>query len=98
MKRFMQRIAIVSVILLAFSMTGSAQVIVKVRPATPVIVRTASPSARHMWVDGGWVVRGNNYVWVDGYWIEPKRGHKWKPGRWNSRKGGWVWAPGHWKK
>jgi hypothetical protein len=98
MKRSLQRITIISAVLLAFTLAGSAQIIVKVRPAAPVIVRPVAPSPRHVWIDGGWVVRGGNYVWVDGYYIVPKHGHRWVPGHWAARRGGWAWIPGHWSR
>lgn len=75
-----------------------AQVVIRVRPTAPVIVRPVAPSARHIWIDGNWVWRGSNYVWVDGYWAEPRMGHRWVPGHWKHRRGGWFWVPGHWRR
>jgi hypothetical protein len=87
-------------LLLIFGITAaaSAQVIVKVRPAAPVIVRPVAPSPRHVWIDGGWEFRNGHYVWVNGYWAEPRRGYHWAPGYWATRRGGYAWMHGHWAR
>jgi hypothetical protein len=97
----MKKILVTTALVIAFVFTStdsSAQVIIRVRPAPPVIVRPVAPSARHIWIDGNWVWRGNNYVWVDGYWAEPRPGFRWVPGHWKHRRGGWFWVPGHWRR
>ena len=47
-----------------------AQFVVKVRPSAPVVVRTRppAPGPGHVWVDGEWVWRNNQYVYTEGKW------------------------------
>jgi WXXGXW repeat (2 copies) len=80
-----------------------AQFVVKVRPAAPVVVRARplAPSPRHVWVDGDWVWRNNQYVYTEGRWVLPAYSRaRWIPGHWklNRRRGGWYWMPGHWSR
>jgi hypothetical protein len=96
MKKYFSRVALAVLLVVGFSAASSAQVIVRVRPTPPVVVRTAPPSPRHVWIDGGWVERGGRYVWVDGYWAVPRRGYHWAPGYWARRRGGYVYIRGHW--
>ena len=96
MKKYVNRIVLAVMLVVGFSAASSAQVIVKVRPAAPVVVRPVAPSPRHVWIDGGWVIRGGRYVWTDGYWVAPRRGFVWVPGYWAPRRGGYVWIPGRW--
>ena len=98
MKKFIQRLAIFSVFVLGISLTGSAQIIVKVRPRTAVVVRTTPPSPRHVWIDGGFTVRGGRYVPARGYWVIPRRGFHYVPGHWERRRHGWIWVSGYWAK
>ena len=98
----MQRIAIISITLLAFSLAGSAQIVVKVRPnhqVERVEVRPQPPSHHHVWIEGSWEARGGRYQWREGYWAEPRYGyHRFSHGHWNRHRGGWVWVPGHWER
>lgn len=97
MKKYIRQFSVMGIIILGFSFASSAQVIVKVRPAAPVVkLHPVRPSPHHVWIDGGWVVRDGRYVWVDGYWARPPRGHIWVVGHWTRRRGGWIWIPGHW--
>ena len=86
-------------VICSFSFAANAQIIVKVRPAAPVIVRPLAPSPRHVWVDGDWAWRGNRYEYVNGYWAVPARqGIVWVPGHWKqTMRRGWVWKKGHWR-
>ncbi len=98
MKKYIRTIALLSLLVAGVSFSACAQVYVNIRPAAPVIVRPVAPSPRHVWVDGGWAVRGGRYVWTDGYWVVPRRGHHYIPGRWDHRRGGWVWVGGYWRR
>jgi WXXGXW repeat (2 copies) len=91
--------------LIAIFMQASlqAQFVVKVRPVAPVVVRTRppAPGPRHIWVDGEWVWRNNQYVYTEGRWMRPVYpGARWIPGHWkfHRRRGGWFWVPGHWSR
>ncbi len=96
-KIFLKFIAVLAISIGSF-MGADAQVVIKVRPARPVLkVRPVTPGPRHVWVAGDYVLRGGGYVYVDGYWAEPARGYRiWKEGHWKRRPGGWVWIPGRW--
>jgi len=98
MKKYMLRLFFLVCLVAGFSLAGSSQIIVRVRPAAPVVVRTVAPSPRHIWIEGNWVVRHNRYVRVNGYWTVPRRGYNWANGYWAHRRGGYVWVPGHWVK
>jgi len=83
----------------SFTMAADAQIVIKVRPAAPVVrARPLRPSPAHVWVGGNYVWQGGNYVYTDGYWATPlKPGNRWVDGRWKHRRGGWVWISGHWR-
>jgi WXXGXW repeat (2 copies) len=98
MKKHLARIAMISGIVMAFSFGTSAQVYVNVRPTPPIIVRTAPPSADHVWIGEEWEPRGGAYAHVGGHWaLPPHRGMLWIGGHWSRRRGGWFWIPGHWR-
>ncbi len=99
MKRYISKLTAIMILAMTFSFASSAQIVVKVRPLSPVVkIRPASPGPRHSWVTGEYVYRGGQYIYTDGYWAEPplRRTH-WVEGRWKHRRGGWIWIPGHWK-
>ncbi|MFT3822418.1 MAG: hypothetical protein QM731_00810 [Chitinophagaceae bacterium] len=98
MKKYIKTIAMLSFLVAGLSFASSAQVYVKVRPSAPVVVRPVAPSPRHVWIDGGWTVRGGRYVWTEGYWATPRHGRHYVPGRWDHRRGGWVWVGGYWRR
>jgi hypothetical protein len=95
----MKKILMILVLVLSAGIGVEAQVIVKVRPVAPVVVRPACPSSNHVWVGGAWKWNRkiNNYAWVDGYWAKPRRhGVNWVDGHWRASRGGWKYVPGHW--
>ena len=95
----MRQLTIFSALIFGLSLAGSAQIIVRHRPAVKkVVVRPISPSPRHVWIDGGWIARGDRYVYVDGYWAMPRRNQHWIKGHWERRRGGWVWIDGYWDR
>ena len=99
MGKFMLPFALFLVLALGAALQGSAQIYVSVRPAAPVIVRTAAPSPRHVWIGEEWEVRNGAYVHVGGHWAEPPhRGWILVPGHWTHDRRGHVWRPGHWRR
>ncbi|HLX92015.1 MAG TPA: YXWGXW repeat-containing protein [Puia sp.] len=98
MKKHLARIAIFSAIIFAYSVHASAQIYVNVRPAPPVIVRSAPPTPDHVWIGEEWEARDGVYVHTGGHWaMPPHRGFIWIGGHWSRRRGGWYWIPGHWR-
>ena len=67
-------------------------------PPPRVEVRTAAPSAGHVWIAGHWAWRGAAHVWVPGHWaLPPAAGYVWEPARWVNQNGQWVFYEGHWR-
>ncbi|HEY5408891.1 MAG TPA: hypothetical protein VIJ92_17505 [Ginsengibacter sp.] len=103
MKKNLLKISFVFIAAVLMQFSSQAQFVVKVRPNAPVVVRArpVAPSPRHVWIDGEWVWRGNQYVYTEGRWMLPAyRGARWIRGHWkqNPRRGGWYWVPGHWRR
>jgi hypothetical protein len=77
---------------------GSIAYIQAAPPAVRIEVRESRPSTRHVWVDGHWEGRGQEYVWVSGRWIMPDNGRRqWVAGSWRHDRNGWFWVEGHWR-
>jgi hypothetical protein len=79
---------------------AGARVYVRVGPPAAVVeVRTAAPSARHVWIGGYHRWDGNAYVWAPGRWELPPAGHNaWVAGHWSHHaSNGWYWVEGHWR-
>lgn len=100
MKKFLGRMAVLAALIVAAnSFSASAQIYVSVRPVAPVIVRTAAPSPRHIWIGEEWTVRNGAYVHTGGYWaLPPAPGQVWIPGHWIHDRRGEQWRPGHWRR
>jgi hypothetical protein len=100
MKKFFLKTIMLLAIGFSFTIVAEAQIVVKVRPAAPVIrARPVAPSPKHVWVGGNYVWRGGTYVYEEGYWATPPGpGRIWVEGHWKNKRGGWVWVPGHWKR
>jgi hypothetical protein len=100
MKKFLGRMAVLAALIVAAnSFSASAQIYVNVRPAAPVIVRTAAPSPRHVWIGEEWEVRNGAYVHTGGRWaLPPARGQVWVAGHWIHDRRGEQWRPGHWRR
>lgn len=100
MNKQISKIAMLSFIVLAIAFSAPAQTIyVKVRPAVPVVVRPAAPSAAHVWIAEEWEPRGGAYVFAGGHWVVPPHpGWIWIPGHWKHRRYGDVWIRGHWRR
>lgn len=75
----------------------TAEIVVKVRPAPPVIVRPTAPTGKHLWVNEDWEVRNGQYIFTGNHWTLPPRKYGlWRHGHWEHRGPGWAWMPGHW--
>lgn len=100
MKKHLGKIAILSVLVMAFSISASAQIYVKVRPVVPVVVHSERPGPAHVWVNEEWEWRDGRYVSTGGRWVAPPRaGMVWVPGHWKKyRHDGWQWMPGRWRR
>lgn len=80
--------------------TAPAEVIVEAPPPPrrEIVVETARPSPRHVWVRGYWVYRNHRHVWVEGHWdVPPRAGAVWVEPRWEARPGGSVFISGYWR-
>ena len=97
MKKILRMLMTV-LILVGATSAVNAQLVIRIRPVAPRIVRVAAPSPRHVWVEEDWRYENNNYIYNGGRWMEPPLGYaRWVPGHWKeSRRRGWVWKPGHW--
>jgi hypothetical protein len=93
------KLLLFSVILFCVSLSGSAQIYVKIRPVLPVVVRTERPSAAHVWIGEEWNESGGTYAYAGGYWGSPPHpGDWWSPGHWNHhREYGDRWIRGGWR-
>ena len=89
-------------ILMLGSLSGSAQVVVKVKPNRPAhaINKPAQAKAEHIWIDGHWQYdhHKKEYVWIQGRWVKENKDHHWVEGHWEAKDDGFIWVPGHWKK
>lgn len=93
----------ISLNLLMFNSQNSfSQVVVKLKPKTPVMMKVHPRATRHgvVWLEGQWRWNRstNKYVWVQGHWVKKKKGHKQIPGRWARVHGGYKWIPIRWKR
>ncbi len=67
------------------------------RRAPPAVrVERWSPRRGHVWVNGHWDWRGNDYVWVSGRYERERRGQRWRDRQWVERDGDWVVVDGGW--
>jgi len=75
------------------------EVQVNIAPPPPrVEVRTAQPSAGHMWINGHWAWRYGRHEWIPGHWAQPPNtGMIWEPARWTAVGGRWTFVEGHWR-
>lgn len=93
------RLFIASALVLALVNSSNAQLIsVKIQPTPPVYERPPAPSVHHVWVDGEWEWRNNQYVWKPGFWVVPEPYKVWQKGYWKQNPSGTImWVPGHWR-
>lgn len=100
MKKNLIKWLFVIVALFGASFSASAQIYVKIRPAAPVIVRTAQPSPNHVWIEEEWEPNGSSYKYSGGHWEAPPHpGYRWRQGHWrrNGRHGE-KWIHGGWRR
>jgi hypothetical protein len=95
MKNF---IIIPIVLTLLMSCAAPSRVVVKEKPAPPVVlVRPASPYPNAVWVGDSWRWHRGRYVYVKGHYVKPRRGMVWVDGHWKNTPRGFVWVKGHWR-
>ena len=98
MKKHFLTVGFIALIAVFFSSCRPSAVVVRERPVAPMYTRPIAPGASYVWVDGEWLLRGNQYYYKQGYWAAPTRRHSaWVPGHWKRARGGSYWAPGHWR-
>jgi len=60
-------------------------------------VRTTSPGAGYVWVNGFWNWDGGQWVWLPGRWERPASVDvTWVDPHYYREEGGWRYEPGHW--
>ena len=90
---------LISITLIAFTVSASAQIFVKVRPTVPVFVQSERPSPAHVWIGEEWNEEGGRYVNNGGHWATPPHaGYRWYQGHWNHRRKGEQWIHGGWRR
>jgi hypothetical protein len=50
----------------------------------------------HVWIEGRWSWRNNDFVWIGGHWEREKASMVWKPGHWERRGRRYRWIEGRW--
>ena len=98
MKKAFVKAGLLITILFSISLAVSSQIYVKIRPAVPVIVRTAPPASNYVWIEEEWEPYNGNYRYVGGHWeAPPTNGHYWHPGYWrHDKQRGNFWIKGKW--
>jgi hypothetical protein len=97
-KRFIKAIFVCSIIFSA-SLSVTAQVYVKMRPAVVVVpARPVQPGPTYIWVGEDWLLDGNGYKYSGGYWEKPRAGYYRKTGYWKHDNRGHRWVPAGWVK
>src|SRR5277367_6937569 len=85
----------------ATSSTASAQVILSVTvapPVLPVYTQPICPGDGYIWTPGYWSYSDDGgYFWVPGTWVvAPAVGLLWTPGYWGWSNGAYLWNAGYW--
>jgi len=100
----MKRPLVLAILMLALLLTvaacyaGTRVYVVQKPPPLKVEVIGVAPAADHVWVQGYWVWRDNDYQWVPGHWDKPPHSRaQWMPGHWKHTRHGHYWVPGHWR-
>ena len=81
--------------------TASAQVVLSVSvapPVLPVYAQPVCPGDGYIWTPGYWSYSDDGgYFWVPGTWVEPPTvGVLWTPGYWGWSNGAYLWNAGYW--
>ena len=94
----MKKIIFKSLVMGVIILSSCNPVYVATPPVQNVVVRPASPSVYHVWVEGNWVRhrRYNNYQWRGGYWAVPHRHRVYNQGYWRTNRRGHYWVKGRW--
>ncbi|MFT6746066.1 MAG: hypothetical protein ACJAZ2_000404 [Glaciecola sp.] len=102
MKKILKTSLLTLVIVCASFVTGSAQVVVKIKPAKPkvLVIKPAKLKHGHIWRTGHWKwnKKDHKYVWTKAHWVKENNGHHWVGGHWVKNSHGHAWTAGHWKK
>jgi len=94
------KLAALSILFFAATISVNAQIIVRKKPVAPhsVKVRPPAPSSKHVWVSDEWKRNPKGYVWKGGHWETPPRDKAFfVKGHWRHVPQGYVWVQGHWK-
>ena len=85
---------------LLFPLTSSAETVVSVSVAPPVLQveeQPLCPVDGYIWQPGYWAYDGYNYYWVPGQWVAPPQvGYLWTPGYWGFVNGLYLFSAGYW--
>jgi hypothetical protein len=98
MKKNLVKTGLLLAVLFSLSSVVTAQIYVQIRPALPVIVRTAPPAPNYVWIEEEWEPYNGNYRYVGGHWeAPPSNGYYFRPGYWKHDKHrGNLWIKGKW--
>jgi hypothetical protein len=93
-------VAMLLLLLAALSRFSSAETVVSVTvapPVLPVYAQPAMPAPGYIWTPGYWAWGAAGYYWVPGTWVLPPAvGMLWTPGYWGWREGRYWWNAGYW--
>jgi len=98
MKKRINGVVILFLVMTAISCNSHFRFFVDPLPDTQIVIRPPVPGVGYIWIEGEWFWNGRTYKWRDGYWAKPAHGYNWKPGHWQKTGKGWYWVPGHWKR
>jgi hypothetical protein len=65
-------------------------------PTGGVDIRSESPYAGAVWINGGWAWRGGHHAYTSGYWDHPRAGRSYTAGEWRHNEHGHYWVGGRW--
>ena len=74
----------------------SSGLVISTQPSPPITQRSQPPGAGYIWIDGDWIVEGNNYIWHEGHWEKARENQVWEQGHWQQKSSGWYWKKGRW--
>jgi hypothetical protein len=86
----------------AMPTAASAQVLISVNiapPVLPVYEQPEAPAPGYLWTPGYWAWNADegDYYWVPGAWVTPPSpGLLWTPGYWGWEDGAYLWHEGYW--
>jgi WXXGXW repeat (2 copies) len=91
---------LLAIVVLAMPAASSAQVLVSITTAPPMLPVYEQPLCTgegYIWTPGYWAYGPEDYFWVPGTWVlVPEPGLLWTPGYWVWSDGLYVWHPGYW--